>query len=166
MSCKCSVRTFVPVNQQSRACAENMGEQILLEIVEDVYDNLNTLRELFSSVKLDGPIGLPIFPEVSGRVIPSKRMQSVMGSVKDFKPPQLVLYIDNNKLSELKFIEFFKKNGHLCDLNCETTCNYCYNIANEVIGFDKDSINNYIKFLSILLNNTISLGRVENDSKV
>lgn len=30
-----------------------MSEQILLEIVDDIYDNLNTLKELFSNVKLD-----------------------------------------------------------------------------------------------------------------
>jgi len=28
-----------------------MGEQIFLEIVDDIYDNLNTLKELFSNVK-------------------------------------------------------------------------------------------------------------------
>jgi len=69
-------------------------------------------------------------------------------------PPRL--YIDNQALAG--FIDFFKKQN--CLSGC-SHCNYCQRIANEVIQFDHEEVNEYVGMLNTYLSNLASSGMLK-----
>jgi hypothetical protein len=64
-------------------------------------------------------------------------------------PPRL--YIDNQALEG--FIDFFKKQN--CLSGC-SHCDYCQRIANKVIQFDREEVDEYIAMLNASLDNLAS----------
>lgn len=63
----------------------------------------------------------------------------------DLKP-----YIDNKKLSKLNFIEFFRKNKTDCrNIKC-SNCNYCENIAKQVVHVNKENASNVVNNLDVI----------------
>jgi len=64
-------------------------------------------------------------------------------------PPKL--YIDNQALEG--FMDFFRKQN--CLSGCHQ-CNYCQKIANEVIQFDRNEVDEYVAMLNTFLDNLSS----------
>lgn len=64
-------------------------------------------------------------------------------------PPKL--YIDNQALEG--FMDFFRKQN--CLSGCHQ-CNYCQKIANEVIQFDRNEVDEYVAMLNAFLDNLSS----------
>jgi collagenase-like PrtC family protease len=69
-------------------------------------------------------------------------------------PPSL--YIDNQALAG--FIDFFKKQN--CVSGC-SHCNYCQRIADEVIRFDSQEVNEYVGMLNTYLDNLANSGMLK-----
>ncbi|MBT5954749.1 hypothetical protein HOG98_08515 [bacterium] len=63
-------------------------------------------------------------------------------------------YIDNQKLSEIEFLEFFKK--HDCkNSTCDKVCKYCEKSAKEVVSFDNDRKKIVADNLDLALDNSL-----------
>jgi collagenase-like PrtC family protease len=69
---------------------------------------------------------------------------NVIGSLPKF-------YVDNQALEG--FMDFFRKQN--CLSGC-SHCDYCQRIANKVIQFDRDEVNEYIAMLNASLDNLSS----------
>jgi len=99
----------------------------------NLYDILNVITPKVG-------FGHPDLPGVQNDVVES--------------PPGL--YIDNQALAG--FIDFFKKQN--CLAGC-SHCNYCQRIANEVIQFDREEVNEYVGMLNTYLGNLANSGMLK-----
>jgi collagenase-like PrtC family protease len=70
----------------------------------------------------------------------------------DLKP-----YIDNKKLTDINFLNFFIENKIDCrNLKC-SKCGYCENLAKEVVRIDKSNADNVVNNLDVVKNKMIDL---------
>ena len=70
----------------------------------------------------------------------------------DLKP-----YIDNEKLTELNFLEFFIKNKLDCRNKICKNCNYCKQIADQAIIVDKENAENVVYNLDFIKEKLIDI---------
>ena len=70
----------------------------------------------------------------------------------DLKP-----FIDNNKLKELNFLEYFVKNKIDCRNRDCNTCGYCKKIADEVVKVKGNNADNVAKNLDFIKNELINI---------
>lgn len=70
----------------------------------------------------------------------------------DLKP-----YIDNDKLTELRFLEFFVNNELDCRNKKCSDCMYCKQIANQVIKIDKENAENVVNNLDLIKEKIIDI---------
>lgn len=70
----------------------------------------------------------------------------------DLKP-----YIDNEKLTELNFLEFFIKNKLDCRNKVCKNCNYCKQIADQAIIVDKENAENVVYNLDFIKEKLIDI---------
>lgn len=70
----------------------------------------------------------------------------------DLKP-----YIDNEKLSEIKFLEFFIKNKLDCRNKKCSTCGYCQKVAEKVVNVNKQNADNVVYNLDFIKEKLIDI---------
>lgn len=70
----------------------------------------------------------------------------------DLKP-----YIDNNKLEEINFLNFFIENKTDCRNRKCSDCGYCQKVANEVVRIDKENADNVVYNLNFIKEKLIDI---------
>jgi len=112
----------------SKAILDTAQAYSLRRYQGNLYDILNVLAP---KTRLNGSALLSV-------------QNSVIGSLPEF-------YIDNQALEG--FIDFFRKQN--CLSGC-ANCDYCQKIANKVVKFDREEVEEYIASLSAYLDNLSS----------
>lgn len=90
-------------------------------------------------------------PKISEKDINNGNLQNLR-KFWDLKP-----YIDNQKLTNLNFLDFFVKNKLDCRNKKCTNCGYCKQIAENVIEIDQDNANNVIYNLDFIKEKLIDI---------
>ena len=90
-------------------------------------------------------------PQIEEEQITSTTVQN-LGKYWDLKP-----YIDNEKLSEFNFLDYFVKNKINCMNKKCSECMYCKNIADKVIQIDEENTINVINNLDIIKQKMIDI---------
>ncbi len=90
-------------------------------------------------------------PRISKNEITQETVQNLK-KYWDLKP-----FIDNKKLTELKFLEHFVKNNIDCrNIDC-SKCGYCKDIAKKVVKIDKENTENVVYNLDVIKDKVIDI---------